>query len=839
MNTRLHILLSFVFSIVFAVAAVAQAPKRMTSADIYEAMQKLNFLGSALYVAAHPDDENTRMISYLANEVKANTAYLSITRGDGGQNLIGTEMSELLGLLRTQELLGARRIDGGWQLFTRANDFGYSKHPDETFQIWGREAISSDVVWAIRQWQPDIIINRFDHRSAGTTHGHHTASAVLSFELFEKTADRNAFPEQLAHVSPWQPRRLFFNTSWWFFRSRENFEKADKSNFISMDLGVFYPMKGKSNTEMAAESRSMHRCQGFGSVGTRGSELEYLELLKGDMPADRSNPFDGINTTWTRLSGGEPIGRLLADVEKEYRFDRPYASLPKLLQAYRLIQALPAGYWKGVKQQEIEAVIAACTGLFAEAVAADFSATPGGDIALNIEIINRSPVAMELRGIRSFPAGADTVLQHPLADNERFLTKKTLRIPADFPNSNAYWLNTPWETGLYTVEDQRLRGLPETPRLAKVQFDLLIEGQPFVWETEVVHKKGDPAKGEVYQPFEITPPVFANIREGVYVFAGQEPKTIELTLKSGAPNVEGVVEWELPSGWRMEPTSKSFQLQLKSEEQTLRFSLFPPAGESEGYLSPKVTVGGKAYNQEIVTIAYDHIPTQTVLRRSRAKIAMIDLRKAGAEIGYIMGAGDEAPAGLRQIGYTVTELKDADITPETLRRFDAVILGVRAYNTVDRLKFHQPKLMEYVEQGGNLIVQYNTTGDLVLPQDQIAPFPMKISRDRVAEEDAEVRFLLPQHPVLNVPNKITAKDFDGWVQERGLYFPGEWDKAFDAVLSLNDTGETPKDGSLLVARYGSGYYVYTGLSFFRELPAGVPGAYRLLANMIALGNRAD
>lgn len=818
---------------------LAQAPKRMTPAEIYESIQRLNFLGSALYVAAHPDDENTRMISYLANEVKAHTAYLSVTRGDGGQNLIGPEISELLGVIRTQELLAARRIDGGHQLFTRANDFGFSKNPDETFDIWGRDAVLSDVVWAIRQWQPDVIINRFDHRSPGTTHGHHTASAMLSYDAFELTGKADAFPEQLNHTSTWQPRRLYFNLSWWFYGSRENFEKADKSHLVSMDLGVYYPLKGKSNPEIAAESRSMHRCQGFGSAGSRGSELEYLELLKGDAPANPSNLFDGINTTWTRVAGGEAIGKLLAAVEREYEFNKPHASLPKLMQAYELMLGLPDGYWKRVKKQEIEMVIAACAGLFAEAVASDYSATPSQEVSLNLEIINRSPASIALRGIRFLPSGSDTLINANLANNIRFTATKKLRIPDGHPISNAYWLNEPWEQGMFTVTEQGLIGLPETPRSIKIAFDLTVEGRAFTLEKEVVFKKVDPARGEVYQPFEVTPPVFVNIREGVYVFAGTQPQTVEVVLKAGAAKQEGTISWTIPSNWRIEPQTQAFSLSNKGEEQTLRFQLFPSEGGSEGFIIPSVNIGGKSYDKAIRAIEYEHIPTQTVLRTSRSRVVMLDLRKSGSQIGYLMGAGDEVPAGLRQIGFSVKELKDGDIVLDNLKQFDAVVVGVRAYNTVDRIKFHQPVLLEYVKQGGNLIIQYNTNGGMQLPASELAPFPLKISRERVTVENAEMRFLMPEHPVLNYPNKITSKDFDGWVQERGLYFPGEWDPAFSAIFSCNDPGEKPLNGSLLVAPYGEGFYVYTGLAFFRQLPAGVPGAFRLFANLIALGQERD
>ncbi|HMO40716.1 MAG TPA: PIG-L family deacetylase [Saprospiraceae bacterium] len=821
-----------------ATTVLAQTPKRWTSGDIYEALQKLNFLGSALYVAAHPDDENTRLIAYLANEKKANIAYLSLTRGDGGQNLIGPEIAELLGIIRTQELLAARRIDGGKQLFSRANDFGFSKHPDETLNIWNKDAVLSDVVWAIRRWQPDVIINRFSHESAGSTHGHHTASAMLAYEAFDLAGKRNVYPEQLKHTEPWQPRRLFFNTSWWFYGSRENFDRADKSDLMSVDIGVYYPLKGKSNPEIAAESRSMHKCQGFGSAGTRGSELEFLQVLKGDLPKGKADIFEGINTTWTRVPGGAPIGKLLAEAEKDFNHANPAASIPQLIAAYKSIKALPDGYWKRVKQAEIEDVIQACLGLFAEAIANDFSATPGQQVELNVEITNRSQVALTLQSLTFLPEGKMREVNEVIANNEPFRSQHRLVIPADIAYTNAYWLNENWELGMYTVADPLLRGLPETPRSFKVRFQLVVAGEPMDIEREVVFKKTDSVKGEVYQPFEITPPMFANVREKVYVFSDEAPQTVEVILKSGAANLSGSVALQHPAGWRVEPQQIDFKLPLKGEELTVRFQLFPSATQSEGLIRPIVTTGGKQYSQEIVVIAYDHIPTQTVLRQSQAKVAKIDLKKAGDRIGYFMGAGDDIPASLRQIGYQVTLLEDGDLNPENLARYDAVIMGVRAYNTKERLKFAQPKLLEYVQNGGTLIVQYNTSNGLVIPAAQIGPYSLKLSRDRVAVEEAEIRFLKPKHPVLNFPNKITQKDFAGWVQERGLYFPDEWDPRFEAILSCNDPGEPARDGGLLIAPYGKGHYIYTGYSFFRELPAGVPGAFRLFANMISIGKEA-
>ncbi|MEZ4960115.1 MAG: PIG-L family deacetylase [Saprospiraceae bacterium] len=829
-------LLFFLFLAAFS-TGFSQKPEKWNSSDIYQALKKLNTLGSALYIAAHPDDENTRLISHLNNGLHIETAYLSCTRGDGGQNLIGTEIAELLGLIRTQELLAARRIDGGTQFFTRANDFGFSKNPDETLKIWNKDEVLSDVVWAIRKWHPDVIINRFDANSAGKTHGHHTSSAMLSVEAFDLAGDKNAYPGQLKYVEAWQPKRLFFNTSWWFYGSEEKFAEADKSNMVSVDAGMYYPLKGKSNNEIAAESRSMHKSQGFGSVGTRGSQLEYMERLKGDLPTSADDLFAGIDITWKRVQGGAIIGEMLGQVIRDFDFENPSLAVPSLMKIYSMVQALPDGYWKQVKSEEMRKVIMACMGLYAEAVANDYSATPGQEVELSLEAINRSPIPCMLKEVRYLPTKLDSALNATLEINKDLTWKKKLMLPADLPFTNAYWLNKNWELGMYTVDDQQLRGLPETPRQFKVAFTFLINGDPLTIEKDVIYKKDDDVKGEVYRPFEVTPPVFVNLQDEVLMFTGNTAHPVNVIVKSGAPNISGKVTLARPQGWRIEPEEIPFNLKLKGEEQTVTFQLFPPASDSEGKISPIATINGEGYTKSVTLIEYDHIPTQTVLRNSEAKVAKIDLRRAGDKVAYIMGAGDKVPESLRQIGYKVDVLEDRDITVENLRQYDAVVMGVRAYNTLERIKFHQPKLMEYVQQGGTLIVQYNTSHALQIPAEELAPYTLKLSRDRTTVEDAEMRFLAPDNELLNYPNKITEKDFDGWVQERGLYFPNEWGPEFTPILSCNDPDEPARDGSLLVAKYGKGHYIYTGLSFFRELPAGVTGAYRLFANMISVGRR--
>ncbi|MFK8101134.1 MAG: PIG-L family deacetylase [Saprospiraceae bacterium] len=811
----------------------AQKPKRFNSADIHDAIKKLQVLGSALYLAAHPDDENTAMIAYLANHKRINTAYLSLTRGDGGQNRIGPEIRELLGVIRTQELLQARSVDGGQQFFSRANDFGYSKNAKEALNIWDKEAVLADVVWAIRKFQPDVIINRFPHDSDYPTHGHHTASAKLSYEAFDLVGDPKAFPEQLQYLSTWQPRRLFFNSFWKAYGSQANFDALDPAKMVSIDAGVYYPLKGKSNTEIAAESRSMHQCQGFGTTGTRGSKIEYLELLKGDLPKDREDIFAGINTSWTRVEGGAPIGQLIQQIDKNFDYENPSASIPTLVKAYQLIQALPAGYWKRVKLVEIKTVIKACTGLYLEAVADDHSATIGQKLSLSIEAVNRSTVPMVLEKVRYLPLDLDSSLQLNLASNQAFHWETQFTIPTTLSSSNPYWLNQTGTLGMYHVPEQTMRGLPETPRALTVQYNLEIAGTKIDFTIPIIYKKNDPVKGESYRPFEITLPISANIQDQVYVFADEQAKEVVVAIQAGRDQVAGTLSLEHPKGWRVEPTEVAFNLQFKAEKKLIRFKVFPPKDQHTGKITAQLFCDGIRYNQSLTDINYEHIPHQMVWQPASAKVVKVDLKKAGKNIGYVMGAGDLIPASLAQIGYQVSLLDEADMQLTTLQQYDAIILGVRALNTLERMKFHLPKLLAYTKEGGTLIVQYNTNHRLKV--EEVGPYPLTLSRDRVTVEGAEVRFLKKEHLVLNWPNKITTADFDHWVQERGLYFPNEWDPRFEAILSANDPDEPPRDGGLLVAKYGKGHYIYTGYSWFRELPAGVPGAYRIFSNLISIG----
>ncbi|MBS1534787.1 MAG: PIG-L family deacetylase [Bacteroidetes bacterium] len=819
----------------------AQQPDKPNSVSIYHQIQKLNFLGSVLYIAAHPDDENTRLITYLANEKNARTGYLSLTRGDGGQNLIGSELRELLGVIRTQELIEARKIDGGEQFFSRANDFGFSKTPTETLQIWDKDAVLSDVIYNIRKFQPDIIINRFDARTPGTTHGHHTASALLSLEAFDKTNQANVCPEQLNLVSTWQPKRVYFNTSWWFYGSKEKFEKADKSKLTALNIGVYYPAVGKSNQEIAALSRSRHQSQGFGSTGTRGEETEYLELLKGDIPQNPNNLFEGIDTSWNRVKGGKAIGELLAQVEKNYDFKNPAASVSDLVKAYAMIQSLEDAHWKNIKSEEIKNIIAACAGLYLEAVASSADATPGSKIKIKLEAINRSEITINWPSYSLLPAteiDAQTFLRpiqsetFSLKNNKDITEEVDFTIPDKTTYTQPYWLASEGSVGMYRVDEQKKIGLPDIIREVKVNFELNILGVHIPFERNVVYKYNDDVRGEVYQPFDIVPEVSTTITNNVLLFNKHRAQEIEVKVKAGRDQVKGQLTLDVPADWKISPAHFSFDLAQKGAEQSFTFEVTPPKTPGEVVVKSIATVNEKQFSKEQINIRYPHIAQQQVLKNAQARLIKLDIKTGDEKIAYIMGAGDEVPKYLKQMGYEVSIVKPEEITAEKLASFDVVMTGIRAYNTIQALAYKQSVLLDFVKQGHTMIVQYNTLDDLVTPN--MSPYLLKISRDRVTEENAEVSFLAPQHPILNKPNTITAKDFSGWKQEQGLYYPSEWDAAFKPIISAHDQGETPKNGAILVAELGKGHYIYTGLSFFRELPEGVSGAYRLLANMISL-----
>ena len=801
--------------------------KQMNTGEILQAMKRLNVVGNVLYVAAHPDDENTLFITWLSKEKMVRAGYIAMTRGDGGQNLVGPEQGEYVGLLRTHELLGARSVDGGEQYFTRANDFGFSKTTDEALSFWGKEQILADLVWRIRMFQPDVMVNRFPP-DARAGHGHHSASAVLSEEAFKAAADPNRFPEQLAYVKPWQVKRLVWNSF------SPNFQNGQpEGSFIKIPLGDYNPLLGKSYTEIAAEARSMHKSQGFGSAKTKNQRSDYALHKAGEEA--KTDLFDGIDLSWKRINGGEKVEKMVNEVYNSFKAQNPSASLPALIEIYNAIAALDENVWTTYKKKEVQELILACAGLWFEVNPVDYSVSPNDKIKVNVNVVSRSNANITLEKIAFKASKQDTIINKKLTYNDALNISYELQIPANQAITQPYWLEEKKENGFYKVKDQLLRGLPMKPGDLVCDYSFKIDGKSFTFQTPLTYKFVEPSDGEIYRYFEVRPEVTVTIAEKVYSFADNSSKDVVVTLKAGKKGVNGSVSLDVPSSWRVEPMAINFELKDKYEEKKVTFKVFPSTTASEITLKANATTANGTFNRGIASIEYKHVPTLSLFPFSEAKALRIDLKKKGTKIGYIAGAGDEVPAALQQIGYQVTMLTSTELAKD-LSQFDAIIVGIRAYNTEEYLKFFQEKLMEYVKNGGNMVTQYQTNAFYgVSKVKETGPFPFAIGRGRVTDETAEMKIINPEHPLMNTPNKITAKDFEGWVQERGLYFSDKWSDKYETIFSIKDANETEQEGSLLYAKYGKGNFIFTGLAFFRELPAGVPGAYRLFANMISVG----
>ena len=821
------ILLLFVTTTAFAA--------QRDAAQIQLALKKLTVLGSAMYVAAHPDDDNAALIAYLAKERLLRTSYLSMTRGDGGQNLIGDEKGELLGLLRTQELLDSRRIDGGEQYFTRALDFGFSKGPVETLAIWGHDTILGDVVWNIRRFQPDVLITRFPTTGEGG-HGHHTASAILASEAMHVAGDPASFPEQLKFVDVWQPRRLFWNR--FSFRPIDpNDPSVAKS--LRLDVGTYNVLLGRSYTEMAGESRSQNKSQGTGAPERKGTNLNYFDQLAGD-PA-KTDMFEGIDTTWSRFPGGEAVGTILQQAYDTFDPKDPSKSLPLLLKAHDALQRLGASEawntrnnaWLHTKFTELMDVIQDCAGLAIDVTAADSSVIPGGEIPVSVTVTNRSDYPFRLQMVAGVYADPGKGENEPLKNNVPVKTDINLKIPSYADISQPYWLTKPETKGAYTVTDQHLIGLPENP--PRISIIVTIADNDFhnlIFTVPAAYRWVDPIRGEETRSLDIVPDITANLGSSVYVFPDTKPKLVTVWLQDFAGATPATLRLSAPEGWKVEPPAVKVNFTKKGDEAHVSFNVTPSAKEMTGVIAAEVEMpSGKKWQLGLTTIDYPHISPQRVFGDAGAKAVRVNVKKHGSRIGYVMGSGDDVAEALRQIGYDVTMLSDADLERGDFAKYDAIVTGVRAYNTRKRLKLVQPRLLDYVKNGGTLVVQYNTLQELQV--ESPGPYPFKITNDRVTVEEAPVRFVHPDHPLLNVPNKISETDFAGWVQERGLNFTQNWDPKYTTILASNDPGEPEKEGGELYTHYGKGVFIYTAYSWFRQLPAGVPGAYKLFANLVS------
>lgn len=814
-------LLLFIYIFLIA-TSITNSQQPSSSSEILLELKKLNVLGSVLYIAAHPDDENTAVLAYMSKGELLRTAYLSLTRGDGGQNLLGSEKGDLLGVLRTQELLSARRIDGGEQFFSRAIDFGYSKTPDETLNNWDRELILSDIVKVIRQFKPDVIITRFSKTSGG--HGHHLSSAILAEEAFYAAADPKRFPEQLNKLKPWQAKRIYWNT----------WRPSDKA--ISIDIGGYNPLLGEAYSVISALGRSMHKSQGFGVSPNRGSKLNYFDYMAGD--AAKSNLFDDIILTWDRVDGGKTIKSLVDNVVKNFNYESPENSVTELVKIYKALELLNNEYWAKIKMVEVKNLIQKCSGFWMEATVGATGISPGKNIDLSLKFINQSGFPMKLETVKTQLIDRETKVDSVLEKNKPLSINQNITIPTNSKYSQPYWLREPNNGAMFNILSPELIGKAENGPALLVSYSIRVNGELFTYSMPAKYKWNDAVKGEQFKPFVIRPDISLSIDKSTYVYANNEAQDIRVQIESKIKNAKGNLRLTLPEGWIAEPNSIPVNLQDEGDKKSLIFKVTPSVNSKDGVLKLIANINGKEYSDQIIEIDYPHIPMQTVMQAASAKLIRLDIKIEPKQIGYIMGSGDEIPDALTELGYRLDLLSDNDLDKTDLSKYDVIICGVRAFNTREQLDRQQKKIIKFVDNGGTWIVQHNTRfGKQV---DQIGPYPFSIGRDRIAEENANLKILSPEHQIFNYPNKISENDFNNWVQERGLYFAKDWDKNLTPLLSGNDTGETPKLGGLLYSNYGKGVFIFTSYSWFRQLPAGVPGAYRLFVNMIsARGNNGN
>jgi len=820
---------------------VGSAAEPPTGAAILQQLRSFATMGSVLYIAAHPDDENTQAITYLARGRGYRTAYLSLTRGDGGQNLLGPQLGEALGVARTQELLAARRVDGGRQYFTRAKDFGYSKNSEETLSVWDRQTVLGDIVRVIRAFRPDVIITRFSPNPA-PTHGHHTASAVLAVEAFRLAADPAAFPEQLGTLRPWQARRIVHNVGLGAAAANPGAGMAvagspanvpDGPGVVKVEVGGRDPVSGESFASIAARSRGMHKTQGFGIGGppvNEGSRIEPFVLLAGDAAAN--DLLDGVDTTWNRVPGGAEIARSIDEVIARFNVQDATAGVPALLAIRRRLAALPTDPVVSDKREQLDRIIQACLGLEVDTVVDRAEVVPGEDLKLRHTAVVRSRIPVRWTAVR-YPS-AHRVINKAIAlrPNQPVIRETSQVLPATAPPSQPYWLRTEGTAGMFDVDDASLIGRAENPPTFPLEYVFDVGGQTLVIAGEPM-PAADPATPTLRRRLTVIAPVSLRFIAGVRLFAPGAARPVTVELTAARARAAGTVQLDAPAGWTVTPASQPFRLAAPGEHARFTFTVTAPAQPAVAPLGASVEVNGRRFDQQRVEVRYDHLPLQLLQPPARAKAVSLELATRGRHVGYLPGAGDDVAAALEQMGYEVTTLTGADLTPERLRGLDAVVIGIRAFNVRTDLAERLPALLAYLDAGGTVVAQYNTLDGL--REGWLAPFHLRLSRDRVTDEHAPVTILAPEHPVLTTPNRITAADFEGWVQERGLYFPAQWDERFTAILATGDVGETPLEGGLLAARYGKGYFVYTSLAWFRQLPEAVPGAYRLFANLVSLG----
>lgn len=815
----------------YTVFCSAQQIRPLKSSEIYRDLKTLKHLPKVLYLAAHPDDENTGLLSWLINDQNVETGYLSLTRGDGGQNLLGTEQGAALGLIRTHELLEARKLDGAQQFFTRAIDFGFSKNTTDTFKQWDADSITADVVWVIRQFRPDVIICRFPP-TAAAGHGQHAASAVVAEKAFKLAGDKNAFPDQLKYVNVWQPKRVLWNTF------RFGGVNTTAENQLKVTVGQYDAQLGMGYGELAGLSRSLHKSQGAGTQSVAGIRTEYFSHVIGE-PA-KTTLFDGITKTWTS-QGNADIDQILDTIISAFNFNEPVQSLPALLALRKKVMMLNDSDLKKDKIKSLDHIILSCAGFMGEVVTNQAEAVAGDHYNFRLNLISRTSNPVVLEDVKWLNQSES--FNRPLSKDSLITIQHDIQIPTDAALTEPYWLaKPPANAATFSVPDETLIGLPEAESPLNVLVGLKIGPEKFQVKLPLSFKKLDPVRGDVVEALRIVPAVELKFTQPLYLVKENEDLHLSLHLKVNSDKPLGKGNLNLMyNGEKLGGTDvNSFNGKDFTVDYVIPKSRLASINSSRLQLDAGFVADGVTYNKKQVLIQYPHLPSLQYFAPATVTVMKGDIQAKIKKVGYIEGAGDFIPEFLRIAGVQVDVLKDGDFYGNTdasdssqnkLSQYDAIVLGVRANNTEKKLGRWMPFLYSYVKEGGNLVMQYNTNQDTTV--DQLGMYNFSIANKRVTEENATVTFLNPNHKLLNFPNKITADDFKGWVQERGAYFPAQWDAAYEPLFEMHDTDEEPLKGSTLYARYGKGNFIYTPLAFFRQLPAGNVGAARLFFNFLS------
>ncbi|MHA8075528.1 PIG-L family deacetylase [Aquirufa sp. TARAVU-A1A] len=794
--------------------------------QLLENLKRIESTGTVLHVAAHPDDESTHMLAWFAQEQHWETNYFAFTRGDGGQNLIGDEQGIPLGLIRTQELLAARRIDGANQYFSQAFDFGFSKSTDEALSFWNKELVLSNLVYVIRKLRPDIIFTRFPPDSRAG-HGHHSASAALAIEAYSAAADPKRFPEQLkGDIKPWKATRLLWNT----FRFAGTSTVSEDQ--FKVQIGNFLPIIGQSTGELAALSRSQHKSQGFGFAVDHGKSTEYFQTLAGIAP--KKSIDEGVADHWQSSAAGAEIERMISLVIRNYQAEKPYLSIPDMIQVRRAINKLGDSYLQSKKIKQIDEWIVQAAGIHFAGNTNRGTVAQGDPLGIKTEFIVRSPI--HVGNLRISVGEKDTLFKENIIPYTRmnWSSNQIVRQPITQP----YWLVNTKETGHFVVKDQTKIGQAAPDPAMYVQAQFTIEGEQIQVSRPVQELVVDPVKGEYFQPITVTPrSVFQINHPNILLPRGSgDSKSLEVQIKAIGKIEAGRVRVLNQAGETLGTLALEKGIEAGTS-QNLAFTVREKDQKFDGKetwqlrLAYETTQGNWIDSLQMESINYPHIPVQRYFSPVSVNLLHIDFKKNGKRIGYIKGAGDKVPESLEQMGYQVDFLQESDLKASHLAQYDVVLTGVRAHNTLDYLGNAHAELMKYVEQGGNYVVQYNTASFVGPLKSTVGPYPLTISRNRITKEEAEPKFLL-DHALFHTPNEITERDFDNWIQERSIYLGESNDTHYQFPLAFTDPGEAEQKGNIAVCRYGKGQFIYTGLVFFRELPAGVPGAWRLMANLL-------